>query len=147
VSCILYRHSYCTWRTYSISTLVYIDTRIVPGGHILYRHSYCTWRICICEVSNSKSIRFKKYLLDCRYSYRIPTLVFDICILYRHSYCTWRTCICEVSNSKSIRIGYRHSYSIFVLYTDTRMIPGGHVSVKCPIQKVFVRFLTILIRF
>ena len=31
--------------------------------------------------------------------------------------------------------------------TDTRMTPVEHVSVKCLIQKVFVRFLIILVRF
>ena len=34
-----------------------------------------------------------------------------------------------------------------VSVSDTRMTPVGHVFVKCPIQKVFVRFLTILVRF
>jgi len=30
---------------------------------------------------------------------------------------------------------------------DTRMTSVGYVSVKCPIQKVFVRFLTIIVHF
>ena len=32
-----------------------------------------------------------------------------------------------------------------VSVSDTHMTPVGHV--KCPIQKLFVRFLTILVRF
>jgi len=34
---------------------------------------------------------------------------------------------------------------IYVLNTDTRTIFVGYVSVKCTIQKIFVRFLTILV--
>jgi len=36
---------------------------------------------------------------------------------------------------------------IFVSDIDTRMTLVGHISVKCPIQKIFVGFLTILVRF